>query len=127
MGNFDVDLDFGQIYEEKIKNLFEGDGRIEVKTERDIWADTGNMAIEIRYRDSPSGISSSHADYFVYYFIHFNKDNLWFISVEDLKKLIKENIKDLKVVNGGDNNWSEIVLIPRKKYYKHFHVYTFKY
>jgi hypothetical protein len=50
MGNFDVDLDFGQIYEEKIKNLFEGDGRIEVKTERDIWADTGNMAIEIRSR-----------------------------------------------------------------------------
>ena len=40
MGNFDVDLDFGQIHEEKVRKLFEGEGSIEVKTERDIWADT---------------------------------------------------------------------------------------
>ena len=32
MGNFDIDLNFGQIYEEKIRNLFEGEGSIEVNT-----------------------------------------------------------------------------------------------
>ena len=49
-GNFDLDLNFGQIYEEKVRDIFEGDGSIEVKTERDIWQKTGNFAIEIRYR-----------------------------------------------------------------------------
>ena len=58
-GNFDLDLNFGQIYEEKVRDIFEGDGSIEVKTERDIWQKTGNIAIEIRYRGKPSGISST--------------------------------------------------------------------
>ncbi len=89
--------------------------------------DTGNIAVEIRYRDNPSGVSSSTADYFVYYFIHLKKNNLWFISMDDLRMFIKKNIKDLKVVKGGDNSWSELVLIPRRKYFKHFNVYTFKY
>ena len=68
MGNFDIDLDFGQIYEQKIKELFEGDGSIEVKTERDIWADTGNMAIEIRSRGKPSGISTTDAKWWIHNF-----------------------------------------------------------
>jgi len=31
VGNFDIDLDFGQIYEEKVRKLFEGEGSIEVR------------------------------------------------------------------------------------------------
>jgi hypothetical protein len=135
---FLTDNGFTEIYFNKDK-LWDVRGRspltglltdFEVKTDiycKDKKTDTGNIAVEIRYRGNPSGVSSSHADYFVYYFIHFDKDNLWFISIEDLKKLIKENINELRVVNGGDNNWSEIVLIPRRRYYKHFYVYTFKY
>ena len=49
-GNFDIDLDFGQVYEEKVRKLFEGKGGIEVKTERDMWKRTGNIAIEVRYK-----------------------------------------------------------------------------
>ncbi len=47
MGNFDIDLDFGQVYEQKIKDLFEGDGSIEVKPEGVIWADTGKGTMYI--------------------------------------------------------------------------------
>ena len=87
MGNFDVDLDFGKVYEEKIRDLFEGEGSIEVKTERDIWADTGNMAIEIRYKGKPSGISHTEADWFIYWYRDLSFNNLWMIKVDDLKSL----------------------------------------
>ena len=45
MGNFDIDLNFGLIHEDKVREIFEGKGSIEVKTERDTWAKTGNMEI----------------------------------------------------------------------------------
>ena len=48
------------------------------------------------------------------------------MECDKLKRFIKENIKDLKVVKGGDNNWSELILIPRKKYAKYFGVDTIK-
>ena len=70
-GNFDIDLDFGQIYEEKIRKIFQGKGGIEVKTERDMWKRTGNIAIEVSYRGSPSGLSSTNADWWV----HILSDN----------------------------------------------------
>ena len=42
------------------------------------------------------------------------------------KRFIKENVKDLKIVMGGDNNMSKLVLIPRKKYAQYFGVDTIK-
>ena len=56
---FDIDLDFGKVGEKAVEEMFEGDGSIEVKTERDIWKTTGNIAIEIRYRGKLSGISTT--------------------------------------------------------------------
>tara|TARA_R110001632_G_scaffold56324_1_gene137901 strand:+ start:6219 stop:6710 length:492 start_codon:yes stop_codon:yes gene_type:complete len=87
-------------------------------------SDTGNMAIEIRYKGNPSGISKTYAQWFVYYYKHFDKDNLWMIQVDKLKSLIKENIKDIKFVNGGDNNDSYIALIPRDKFRSSFGIDT---
>ena len=87
MGNFDIDLDFGQIYEEKIRNLFEGEGSIEVKTERDIWADTGNAAIEIKSRGKPSGISITNAKWWIHVFtIEKDVKFMLMFRVDKLKK-----------------------------------------
>ena len=47
---FEKDLDFGKMGEFWVDNLL-SNGTIEVKTERDIWFSTGNIAIEIRGRD----------------------------------------------------------------------------
>jgi hypothetical protein len=42
---FDLDLSFGEIFEDKLAEIL-ASKKIEVKTERDIWKTTGNIAIE---------------------------------------------------------------------------------
>ena len=44
---FDVDLEFGKHWEEHVDEVFSGATKCEVKTERDKWASTGNICIEI--------------------------------------------------------------------------------
>ena len=95
----------------------------EVKT--DLFSkDTGNLAIEIRYKGKPSGISKTDSEWFVYWYRDLPFNNLWMIKVDDLKSLIKKFKFD--VINGGDNNQSQLVIIPRKKYKRFFRVDTIK-
>tara|TARA_Y100000592_G_C5312558_1_gene240873 strand:+ start:135 stop:515 length:381 start_codon:yes stop_codon:yes gene_type:complete len=115
MGNFDIDLDFGKVYEEKIREIFEGDGSIEVKTERDIWADTGNVAIEIKSRGKPSGISTTEAKWWIHNFtIEGDMKFSMIFKVDKLRKAIKHMYANelASIVKGGDNNTSELVLAP---------------
>jgi len=115
MGNFDIDLNFGQIYEEKIKELFEGEGSIEVKTERDIWADTGNIAIEIRSRGKPSGLSTTEAKWWIQVFtVDGDVKFMLMFRVDNLRKAVKYlYINELAPkINGGDDNTSELILVP---------------
>ena len=117
-GNFDLDLNFGQIYEEKVRDIFEGDGSIEVKTERDIWQKTGNIAIEVRYRGKPSGISSTDAKWWIHILSNDNDiETALMFKVEKLKKKIKQMVMlgMARIVVGGDNDNSEIVLLPIDK------------
>jgi len=95
----------------------------EVKT--DVYPnDTGNLAIEIRYKGKPSGISHTKADWFVYWYRDISFNNVWMIKVDDLKSLIKKS--NFRIVNGGDGNQSQLVLIPRKEYKKYFKIDTIK-
>tara|TARA_R100001082_G_scaffold78423_1_gene45992 strand:+ start:339 stop:719 length:381 start_codon:yes stop_codon:yes gene_type:complete len=115
VGNFDIDLDFGKVYEEKVRKLFEGEGSIEVKTERDIWADTGNVAIEIRSRGKPSGISITDAKWWIQVFtIDGDVKFMLMFRVDKLRKAVKYMyLNDLaNIVKGGDNNTSELILVP---------------
>jgi hypothetical protein len=96
----------------------------EVKT--DVYErDTGNMAIEIRYRGKPSGISHTEAEFFVYYYK--NSGEMYMIKCDELRDLIKQNIKKLKVVMGGDYNQSELVLLNREEYGNHFTMFYHTY
>ena len=115
MGNFDIDLNFGLIYEDKVRDIFQGKGSIEVKTERDMWSNTGNMAIEITYRGKPSGISITDAEWWCHLFtIDGNIKFIVMMKVKELKDRIKELAKQklIKIVKGGDDMESEIVLVP---------------
>ena len=115
MGNFDIDLNFGLIYEDKVRDIFDGTGSIEVKTERGMWANTGNMAIEITYRGKPSGISITDAEWWCHLFtIDGNIKFIVMMKVKELKDRIKElaKLKLIKIVKGGDDMESEIVLVP---------------
>ena len=42
---FDLDLEYGQVREDEVANMLQ-DKKIEVKSERDVWQRTGNIAIE---------------------------------------------------------------------------------
>ena len=79
---------------------------------------------QIRYRDKPSGISHTEAEWFAYYYRDIPFRNVWMIKVEELKKLIKEN--SFTIINGGDDNKSQIVLIPREKFKDKFLIDTIK-
>ena len=89
-------------------------------------SDTGNIAVEIEFKGKPSGISKTYAQWFVYYYKHLLEDNIWMIQVDNLKELIKENRDKIRIVNGGDNNNSRIVLIPREEFREKFGVDTIK-
>ena len=101
---FDLDLDFVKVGEKYIEQVFEGDGRIEVKTEKDIWATTGNIAIEVRCREKLSGISTTDARTWIQLLSIDNTIKGGFIiPVKQLKARIKElhESGDARLVMGG--------------------------
>ena len=58
---WDLDLKFGKMGEDFTRDVFEGNSKVEVKTERDIWKTTGNIAVEIRYKNRPSGLTTTES------------------------------------------------------------------
>ena len=109
---FDLDLKYGQEREQQVANLLIADkSKIEVKTERDWWAKTGNIAIEIESWGKPSGLEATEADYWVHILAEGDKDYCRLIfDTRTIKRLAKKYIGTLK--NGGDGWRSRFVLIP---------------
>ena len=42
---FDIDLEYGKVREQQVADMLQ-DKKIEVKSERDVWQKSGNIAIE---------------------------------------------------------------------------------
>jgi len=80
---------------------------------------TGNIAFEYSYKGNPSGISTSSAlDWVQIYF-----SNGWVYSqmrTYNLKIFLKSNIKSFKIVNGGDDNKSHLILVPVSTFQEFF-------
>ena len=84
---------------------------MEVKTERDWWFKTNNIAIEVECYGKPSGIMATEADYWVHILANGDKDYCRLIfDTATVKKLAKKYIKNIK--SGGDGNRSRFVLVP---------------
>ena len=118
MKKFDLDLKFGQLGEEFVRDMQQGNTMIEVKTERDIWKSTGNICIEIRCNGKPSGISTTGSSVWIHLLSY--KDRIvggFIFNVTDLKDQIKTLVKEkkAKIVMGGDFDASQIVLLPISK------------
>ena len=64
---FDIDLHYGQV--RKICSRYVARQKIEVKSERDMWQRTGNIAIEYESYGKPSGINVTEADYWFHNFV----------------------------------------------------------
>ena len=115
---FDLDLKFGKMGEEFVQGVLEGDSKIEVKTERDKWKETGNLAIEIRYNGKPSGLSTTGASAWIHLLSY--KDDIvggFILNVKKLKERVKElnEQEKVKIVMGGDDKMSQLVLVPIKE------------
>jgi hypothetical protein len=118
MKKFDLDLKFGHFGEDFVRDMQKGNTKIEVKTERDIWKTTGNIAVEIRYNGELSGLSTTGSEIWIHLLSYKGKIEGGFIlNVKDLKekvgRLHKE--KKAKVVMGGDFDASQMVLLPIKE------------
>ena len=112
---FDIDLEFGKMGEEFTQKVFEGNSKVEVKTERDIWEKTGNIAIEMRCKGKPSGISTTESDVWIHLLSVNSVIKGGFIfKVDELKGKIKKlhESGNLKMVMGGDDNLSQMALLP---------------
>jgi len=115
---FDLDLKFGKLGEDFVKDIQEGNDKIEVKTERDIWKTTGNIAVELRYKGNPSGISTTESNLWVHLLSYKGVIEGGFMFKvcklrDKIKKLHKDG--DLKMVMGGDDMMSQMALLPIKE------------
>tara|TARA_R100000808_G_C2123003_1_gene133850 strand:+ start:361 stop:861 length:501 start_codon:yes stop_codon:yes gene_type:complete len=116
---FDIDLQYGQIYEKALALILQ-DKTIEVKTERDTWKKTGNIAIELHNHHSkkPSGLSITKADYWATILVdNFKLYGIHILPVDYLKRRVKDIVRNGngKIVLGGDYGCSEMALIPIKE------------
>ena len=123
LSKFDIDLAFGEKGEGDFGKLLKAQGnKCEIKSERDKWIKTGNLAIEFwnDRTDKPSGISVTESDYWIHCLYKDDK-MVGFIGydTEELKKDLnyqrsKKNFwrKDVRVVKGGDDDMSKMFLLP---------------
>ena len=111
---FDIDLDFGVKYENSLAKVLSM-GKVEVKTERDKWRETRNIAIELSCNGKDSGLKVTEAEWWAH-ILSWKGEIIGVIllPIDTLKKIVKNSVKRRrgKIVMGGDNNASEIALIP---------------
>ena len=111
---FDIDLCYGKVREKRVANMLQ-DKKIEVKSERDMWARTGNIAIEYESYGKPSGISVTESDYWFHNLcIGDNTFATLVFDVPSLKRII-DNLDEKRTVSGGDNGASKMYLVSLQK------------
>ena len=122
---FDIDLEYGQVREKLVADMLQ-DKKIEVKSERDKWQKTGNIAIEYECYGKPSGISVTEADYW-FHNLCIGEDTFCTLvfKVDNLKKLIN-NLDYKRSVSGGDHNASRMYLLKLDKLFSSDVIKTFK-
>ena len=110
---FDIDLKYGQVREVELANILQNE-KIEVKTERDKWMTTGNIAIEFECRGKPSGIAVTEAKWWVHVLADGDDISCMLLfPTNKLKEIARKYFKN--AIYGGDDNLSKMVLIPLKE------------
>ena len=112
---FDIDLQYGQVREQELADILQNE-KIEVKTERDKWMETGNICIEFQCRGKASGIAVTQAKWWTHVLADGDETVCMLLFPTDkLKEIARKAVVDGKVVYGGDDNLSKMVLIPLKE------------
>ena len=110
---FDLDLQYGQVREKIVADMLQ-DKKIEVKSERGMWLQTGNRAIEYECYGKPSGINATKSDYWFHNLCVGDEVFATLVfETKMLKKIINTSINENQVrsVSGGDHNASRMYLM----------------
>ena len=111
---FDIDLQYGKVREKDVADMLQ-DKKIEVKSERDMWQRTGNIAIEYQSYGKPSGIDATTSDYWFHNLCIGEETFATLVfNTNNLRRIIK-NLDKKKSVSGGDNNASRMYLLNLQK------------
>ncbi len=90
---FDIDFDFGTKYEQSLANILKL-GKVEVKTERDKWNETRNIAIELSCNEDLSGLNTTEADYWAHILtLKGDIKGIILLPVEKLKEIVKLSVQ----------------------------------
>lgn len=106
---FDIDLKYGEAGETLLRRIV--DGTVEVKRDRQ-WATTGNVVVEYESRGHPSGIAVTKADWWAFV---LDETRIILIRTEHLKNIARVYKRMGRIVIGGDDDTSKMVLIPSKE------------
>ena len=107
---FDIDLKYGKVREQMIVDMLQ-DKKIEVKSERDIWQTSGNIAVEYESYGKPSGINCTESDYWFHNLCIGDETFATIVfETKNLKRIIN-NLDYKRSVKGGDNNASRMYLL----------------
>jgi len=111
---FDLDLQYGKVREQRVAEMLQ-DKKIEVKSERDVWQKTGNIAIEYQSYGKPSGIDATESDYW-FHNLCIGEDTYCTLVFEtkNLRKII-DNLDYKRSVSGGDNYAAKMYLLNLQK------------
>ena len=111
---FDLDLQYGKVREQRVADMLQ-DKKIEVKSERDMWVRTGNIAIEYESYGKPSGIAATESDYWFHNLCIGDETFATLVfDVPSLKRII-ENLDHKRSVSGGDNGAARMYLLSLQK------------
>jgi len=122
---FDLDLMYGEIREEKIAAMLT-DKKVEVKSERDIWQNTGNICIEYECWGKPSGIRATESDYWFHNLCIGDDEYCTLVFKTDTLKKIVDKLDTFKTVSGGDGNASRMYLVNLQKLFSTDVIKAFK-
>ena len=122
---FDLDLTYGEIREEKIADMLTNK-KVEVKSERDIWQNTGNICIEYECWNKPSGIRATESDYWFHNLCIGDEEYCTLVFKTDTLKKIVDKLDTFKTVSGGDGNASRMYLVNLHKLFSTDVIKAFK-
>jgi hypothetical protein len=106
--NFSRDMKRGNEQQKLVMDIFEGES-FEIKS--DFMAHrTGNIAIEIQCRGKDSGIRTTKSDHWVYKIT--KPDIVIILNTNRLREFVEKNLDNYKVIMGGDDRSSKMMLIP---------------
>ena len=122
---YDLDLQYGEIREDKIRDMLENK-KIEVKSDRGRWMETGNICIEYECWGKPSGIRATESDYWFHNLCVGDKEFCTIVFDTNMLRLIVNELDSFKTVAGGDHNASRMYLVSLQKLFSGDVIKAFK-